>query len=59
MKFREPRSSQQVALENANRLMDMVAAGAIGSYDDISAELASSYREAGLSDAANFIGASS
>jgi hypothetical protein len=44
-----------VALDNAGKLMDMVAAGAIPSYDDISAELAASYKEAGLSDAANFI----
>lgn len=38
--------------------MDMVAAGAVGSYDDISAELAASYKAAGLSDTANFISAS-
>jgi hypothetical protein len=55
--FREPRSAQQIALDNADKLMDMVAAGAVGSYDDISAELASNYKAAGLSDTANFISA--
>lgn len=47
----------QLALEHAAGLLDMVAAGSSPSYDAIRSDLADSYREAGLSDVANFINA--
>lgn len=55
MNYREARPSEFVALENASKLMDLVAAGEIDSFDDIRTELAAFYKEAGLNDAANFI----
>ncbi len=45
----------QLALERADALLDMVAAGASGSYDAVRSDLSDAYREAGLSDVANFI----
>lgn len=53
--FREPKTARQVALDAAATLMDLVAAGEQASYDDVSAELADKYSEAGLLDVANFI----
>jgi len=55
VKFREPRSKQQIALDNAGKLMDMVVAGSLPSYDSIRADLAAAYKEAGLTDVSNFI----
>ncbi len=49
-------TSPQIAVEKAAELMDMVAAGKVeGGYEAVREQLASSYREAGLSDVANFI----
>lgn len=56
---REPKAPEQVALERAGALLDMVAAGARGSWDDVRGELAAAYREAGLSTVADFITAAS
>jgi hypothetical protein len=49
----------QIALTHADSLLDFVAAGQLGSYDEIRGELASAYNDAGLSDVANFIVAAS
>ena len=45
----------QVSLENANRLLDLVAAGVEPSYDAVRERVAKNYLEAGLNDVANFI----
>lgn len=45
----------QVALEQAEELMDIAAAGEGGSYDAIRHQLAEAYQKGGLSDVANFI----
>ena len=45
----------QVSLENANRLLDLVAAGSEPSYDAIRDRLAKHYLDAGLRDVANFL----
>ncbi|GFR43075.1 hypothetical protein Agub_g4082 [Astrephomene gubernaculifera] len=52
---REPKTAKQLALERANSLMNRVVAGDLESYDSIREQLAETYREAGLSDVANFI----
>lgn len=52
---KEQKSSAEVALDRANMLMDMVAAGQEPSYESIRAELAKAYNEAGLRDVSNFI----
>jgi hypothetical protein len=47
----------QIALGKADELLDMVVAGEEPSYDAVRARLSDAYREAGLSDVANFISA--
>jgi hypothetical protein len=50
----------QIALDNAGKLMDLVAAGeGSSSYAAIAQQLAEEYQKAGLSDVANFIKAAS
>jgi len=49
----------QIALTRAEALLDYVVAGALPSYDAIRSDLATAYKEAGLSDVANFIIAAS
>lgn len=44
----------QLALEQADELMDIAAAGE-GGYDAIRQQLAEAYQKAGLADVANFI----
>lgn len=51
--------SLQTALMRSEELLDYVAAGKIGSYDEVRLELADAYKVAGLSDMANFIIATS
>jgi len=59
--YKEPRTPQEVALEEAGRLLDIVAAGGdesagVGSsYSGITEQLAAAYSDAGLKDVANFI----
>ncbi|KAG1677762.1 hypothetical protein FOA52_001074 [Chlamydomonas sp. UWO 241] len=53
--FKEPKTPQEVALDKAAELLDMVAAGAEPSYDAVRERLAEQYTKAGLSDVANFI----
>lgn len=53
--FREPKSSQEVALDKAAELLDMVVAGEEPSYDAVRERLCDAYRNAGLADVANFI----
>lgn len=55
MNYREARPPELVAADNAARLLDLVAAGEIDSYERITGQLADYYREAGMTDAANFI----
>ncbi|MEW5300547.1 MAG: hypothetical protein WDW38_009227 [Sanguina aurantia] len=55
--YKEPRSDREVAVDAAAKILDLVAAGSAGSYDDIRDKLASAYREGGLTDIANFIAA--
>ncbi|WIA18097.1 hypothetical protein OEZ85_009575 [Tetradesmus obliquus] len=58
--YKEPRTEQEIALDAAGKLMDLVAAGeGGGSYGAIAQQLAEEYQKAGLSDVANFIKASS
>ncbi|KAL6762410.1 hypothetical protein V8C86DRAFT_2517627 [Haematococcus lacustris] len=54
-----PKTEQQLALERAASLLDMVAAGARPDYTSIRGELAEAYRSAGLLDMSNFIEATS
>ncbi|KAF8061990.1 hypothetical protein HT031_004250 [Scenedesmus sp. PABB004] len=56
--YKEPRTPEQVALDDAAQLMDLVAAGE-GSYAGVTAALADAYSRAGLKDVANFIAAAS
>lgn len=55
--YKQPKTTQQLALERAAALMNKAAAGALPSYVAIRSDLAAAYREAGLSDVANFINA--
>ncbi len=48
-----------MALERADALLDLVAAGALPSYEEVRGELSEAYRSAGLLDVANFITAAS
>eukprot|EP00983_Pelagomonas_calceolata_P123425 1161003-Pelagomonas_calceolata.AAC.5 len=50
---------QLIALTRADALLDYVAAGALASYDAVRPDLAAAYKEAGLTDMANFIIAAS
>lgn len=45
----------QLALDEAQELMDIAAAGEGSSYDAIRQQLAEAYQKAGLVDVANFI----
>lgn len=49
----------QLGMDKANALLDYVVAGARPSYDAVRDELAAAYRDAGLTDVANFITAAS
>uniref|UniRef100_A0A7S3VV24 Uncharacterized protein n=1 Tax=Dunaliella tertiolecta TaxID=3047 RepID=A0A7S3VV24_DUNTE len=56
---KEVKTPQQIALTRADALLDYVAAGALASYDAVRPDLAAAYKEAGLTDMANFIIAAS
>lgn len=51
----EPMTPQQKALKAANMLMDQVVCGEIASFDGIRPQLSAHYNEAGLTDVAAFI----
>lgn len=53
--LRTHKSTAQVAVDAAAKLLDLVAAGSMPSYDGIRDQLAAAYREGGLTDIANFI----
>jgi hypothetical protein len=60
LNYKEAKTPVEVALDEAERLMDMVAAGGVeGGYEAVRAPLADAYDAAGLTDAANFIRAAS
>lgn len=60
LNYKEAKSPVQLAMEEADGLMDMGAAGAVeGGYEEVREKLAAAYEKAGLTDAANFIRAAS
>jgi len=59
LNYKEARTPVELAMEEAEGCMDMVAAGAVGGYEEVRERLAGAYETAGLTDAANFIRAAS
>lgn len=50
-----PHLVSQLALEAAEQMLDIAAAGEGGSWDELRAPLADAYQRGGLADVANFI----
>ncbi|KAI8464671.1 MAG: hypothetical protein J3K34DRAFT_525991 [Monoraphidium minutum] len=56
LNYKEPRTPVELAMEEADAVMDMVAGGSLeGGFDAAREALAAAYEKAGLIDAANFI----
>lgn len=53
--YKEPKTEQELAMDEAQELMDIAAAGEGGGYDTIRQPLAEAFQKAGLADVANFI----
>eukprot|EP00775_Hariotina_reticulata_P005352 gene5352-5588_t len=57
--YKEPKTEEQLALEEAAELLDLAASGEEGGYSSITPQLADAYQRAGLTEVANFIKAAS